>query len=407
MRTGATPGSDTVGGGPAPLAPLEVATGLVAGREPVAAPLPLVRKGGGPMAALEDVIRPALQRPPCLVSFSGGRDSSVILAVATRLSRREGLPLPVPATIRFRNARFAEESVWQELVVRHLGLDEWLRLEFDAELDTVGPFATAALRRHGLLWPFNSFFHAPLLEAARGGSLLSGVGGDEVFFTQWSLAVGWSMLTGRLRPTRRRVKTVGLNLGLSLAPMAVRRAVQGSGKSLPWLRPDAQRAYVSAMADWESRAPLRFDACMRTWWWPSRYLQLMRWSFITLASTWEVDAVHAFSEPLFLAALADSVGWMGFPSRDDAMRRLFADVLPDEVLSRPMKAAFGEVFTSRHTREFVERWSGEGVDLELVDPEVLRATWSSPEPDGRSLQLLQAAWLAADSVTGRGERPPR
>ena len=41
----------------------------------------------------------ALRRPPCLVSFSGGLDSSALLAVATAVARREGLDDPVPATL--------------------------------------------------------------------------------------------------------------------------------------------------------------------------------------------------------------------------------------------------------------------------------------------------------------------
>ena len=54
-----------------------------------------------PRAALEAVVLRALLRPPCLVSFSGGRDSSLVLAIASDVARRHGLPLPVPATNRF------------------------------------------------------------------------------------------------------------------------------------------------------------------------------------------------------------------------------------------------------------------------------------------------------------------
>src|SRR5215212_1324990 len=53
-----------------------------------------------PLEALEEAVLPALTQPPCLVSFSGGRDSSSVLAAATRAARREGLPAPVPVTLR-------------------------------------------------------------------------------------------------------------------------------------------------------------------------------------------------------------------------------------------------------------------------------------------------------------------
>lgn len=75
---------------------------------------------------MEHAVLPAVSRPPCVVTFSGGRDSSLVLAVAANVARREGLPQPVPATINFKGIKTAEESSWQELVIRHLGLDEWV-----------------------------------------------------------------------------------------------------------------------------------------------------------------------------------------------------------------------------------------------------------------------------------------
>ena len=163
---------------PYELTPLEVASGLVFGLAP---PRPLPTEiAGEPIDAFERAILPALQRPPCVVSFSGGRDSSAALAVAVRVARREGLPLPIPSTNRFPAVKDSHESDWQERVVAHLGIDDWLRPEFTDELDCVGPIATSVLRRYGLLWPFNAHFHVPHLEAAAGGSLLTGIGGDEI-----------------------------------------------------------------------------------------------------------------------------------------------------------------------------------------------------------------------------------
>jgi asparagine synthase (glutamine-hydrolysing) len=108
-----------------------------------------------PQAALEQSILPALARPPCGVSFSGGRDSSAVLALAAGLARREGLPLPIPVTNRFHHAPRADETAWQERVIEHVRPADWVKLDFTDELDVVGPFATGALRNHGLLWPCN------------------------------------------------------------------------------------------------------------------------------------------------------------------------------------------------------------------------------------------------------------
>ena len=96
---------------------------------------PRGRAGGpvgrwAPRAALEAAIRPLVRCAPCVVGFSGGRDSSALLAVAVALAAREGLDPPVPVSFRFPHAE-TRESEWQELVVRHLGLAEWARVEID------------------------------------------------------------------------------------------------------------------------------------------------------------------------------------------------------------------------------------------------------------------------------------
>ncbi|NAZ88647.1 asparagine synthase-related protein, partial [Kineococcus indalonis] len=132
-------------------------------------------------AAVEAAVLPALRRPPCLVSFSGGRDSSVVLAVATAVARREGLADPVPYSHRFPAVPDAHETPWQELVVGALGLREWQRPQWSEEMDVLGPVARAVLLRDGVLPPFNGHLHEPVFAAARGGSVLTGIGGDELF----------------------------------------------------------------------------------------------------------------------------------------------------------------------------------------------------------------------------------
>ena len=66
--------------------PLELAAGRMFGEDPEAPGIAHVElRGTTPLSALEEAILPALEREPCLVSFSGGRDSSAVLAVATRV----------------------------------------------------------------------------------------------------------------------------------------------------------------------------------------------------------------------------------------------------------------------------------------------------------------------------------
>jgi asparagine synthase (glutamine-hydrolysing) len=139
---------------------LEIATGIVFGAPARPAPLDASQP---PSAALAAAVRPAVLRGPCYVSFSGGKDSSAVLAAAVAVARREGLADPVPVTIRAADEPLSDESEWQERVLAHLGLGDWIRVEVRDELDAVGPYAARALERHGLLWPFNVHFHAPML----------------------------------------------------------------------------------------------------------------------------------------------------------------------------------------------------------------------------------------------------
>ena len=162
------------------LTPLEIASCVVVGPSGARIAPADQSPATDPAVALERVIAQALQRPPCLVSFSGGHDSSLVLAAATRAARREQLPLPIPVTWRPTDAPRAEESAWQEAVVAALQLSDWIRLPTGDDLDFVGPVATDVLRRHGVLHPANAYFHAPLLKEAAGGTLLTGVGGDQV-----------------------------------------------------------------------------------------------------------------------------------------------------------------------------------------------------------------------------------
>ena len=83
------------------LTPREVAYGFAYGKCDQLGPLPRVAARWRPLAAMESAILPALRRPPCLVSFSGGRDSSIVLAVAASAARRQGLSLPIPVTRAF------------------------------------------------------------------------------------------------------------------------------------------------------------------------------------------------------------------------------------------------------------------------------------------------------------------
>ncbi len=370
------------------LSPLEVAAGFPIG---AAAPTPSTEvPAGGPVAALEDAMLPALQRGPCVVSFSGGRDSSAILALATRLARREGLAVPVPVTLRFPEAPAADESAWQEQVVRHLGLIEWERVEVTDELDLVGPVAGVVLRRHGLLWPPNTHFHQPILDRARGGAVLTGIDGDGLF-ASWRWARPARIVRGRLRPQSSDLP----RMLLASAPTTLRGAVERRRPpiALRWLSARGQADLDEVRAEERASEPARWDRWI-DWYARRRSLRMVIEGLRLLAGDVDVLPVHPFADPRFLGTLARDRRWGGIGDRTRAMELLCGDLLPQEVVQRGSKAGLDVPFWNRHSRAFARAWDGDGAG-ELVDARALRDEWRSATPHACASTLLQAQWLDA------------
>jgi hypothetical protein len=83
--------------------PLEIASGRCTANTTSRGARAHWRSGIDAARRARGAILPALRRTPCLVSFSGGRDSSSVLGAATRAGRRQGLSLPVPIAQALRN----------------------------------------------------------------------------------------------------------------------------------------------------------------------------------------------------------------------------------------------------------------------------------------------------------------
>jgi len=384
------------------LTPLEELWGIPLGPDRHTPPLDTEAPALSPREALEASVIPALQRPPCTVSFSGGVDSSVVLATAVHVARREGLPAPVPITNRFPGLQEADEAQWQERVISHLGLNDWLRLEWEEELDVLGPVARTVLRRHGLLFPSNSFFHYPMLERAAGGSLLTGIGGDELF-KRVARLLATQFLYERRRPRIRELR----RSAFQLSPRPIRRAVDAWRDEyfdqFRWIRAPQRRDLRRTSADWQSRGPLRNDRALREWWWRSRMLQCGRASMRALAGDFDATIAHPLADPGVLQALARAGGatGIGHGSRIRGVKQLVADLLPRETLERRDKTTFDGAFWRGHARAFAAQWDGSGVNAEHVNVDALRAEWSKPSPFPQSFIQLQRAWLSKSA----GESP--
>ncbi|MEU4780693.1 asparagine synthase-related protein [Micromonospora sp. NPDC023633] len=358
--------------------PYDLATGLVTGVAPPDAaqegPLCVVPTLLSPLAALEAAVLPALRRPPCLVSFSGGLDSSVVLAVAVRVARREGLPDPVPVTWRFTGAPRAYESPWQDEIIRVLDVGrDWQILTADDDLDLVGPVARRFLHRFGVLHPLNLHLHLPIVELAAGGSLLTGVGGDQIL-AGWRRPAPASLLerAGRLRAVvrRRRPATV----------------------VFPWLRPAAARHVRRAFLAEERAEPERLDERV-AWHLRRRDLRTSVACFTRVADAHDVRLVQPLLDSVFAGALTGWAGHRRRPTRAELLAGIAAGELPASVTAPRRKAHFLAVFLRRPTREFVRHWDGHGIDEDVVDAAALRKVWSRwPIPECTA-GLVQDLWL--------------
>lgn len=352
-------------------------------------------RSSDPVTALERTLLPALQGSPCIIGFSGGRDSSVILAVAVRLARREGLPLPIPVTNRFPGVPEAEESQWQELVIRHLEIDDWVRREFREELDLLGQPAQESLRRHGVLWPATLHNRAPSIAVAHGGCYIDGEGGDEIL-GEFRI----TPITQALRKDRALNRDAVRKGTYALSPRWYRRRVETrrmwAGWDRTWLRPSVADWYVTCSADNEAGLPLRYPAAVRRVAHRRAVIVAMQ-NLDAMGRALGVRYVHPFYDASFLAALASTGGRFGHSGRTATMRAIFNGLLPDALLAREHKAYFNTAFIQQRSRAFLDSWDGAGLDPDLIDLDALRKVWSEPRVHAGTYQLMHAAWLATQS----------
>jgi len=347
------------------------------------------------LAVLALPIAELLAAGPVGVLFSGGRDSSALLALATTTAKRLGLAAPAAITCVYPELPDPDELAAQRAVIDAVRPGDWIRIEVRDEQDLLGPAAQRGLRRHGYLYPATTHSWEPIYAAVPGFRLLDGEGGDEVF--------GHSRATALAHLIRRRGVPYAGRRGqvtVAVAPSMVRKAAsrRAARAELPsWLRPAAKREYLRRVASEAAAEPLDWrDAVRRQ---PLRRGNVAsEKSRRIIAADHDVELISPFLAPGFLDVLARYGGRLGFTSRTTAMRELFGDLLPESVTHRHTKANFNNVFCGHYTRDFATKWDGiGGIDPNIVDPDALRACWLSPMPHGASFGLLHQAWLAAEA----------
>ena len=284
------------------LTALEIASSEILGTVPLQFPSWLNQS---PVAALEGVLLAALQREPCCVTFSGGRDSSLLLALIMHIARREGLSEPVVLTVRFPNSQLSGESEWQELVIEHVGAKRWEIIQQSYEIELIGDLALQIRRRHGLLYPPNTHFFVPLLQFAKGGVIVTGQAGDDLLLG-WQARRVADLLARRRQPWRGDLKA----LARATMPRTVRRPIamtraarRASDDGLQWLRPSVAAHLARAQARERVDQPRSWDAWVR-WRAAWRGRALSRENEAMLAAEADVEMVHPFQDPGVIASLA-------------------------------------------------------------------------------------------------------
>ena len=386
-------------GGLAPLEDLEIASGTVLEPASPVRVAPGPRDPRGARGALEDLVLPALARGPVSVSFSGGRDSSLVLAVACHVARREGLPDPVAVTIRHESPD-SEETAFQELVVAHLGLQDWVRVDVGTDMDLLGADATDFLRASGVLAPPNAYLHLPMVRAAGSGTLLTGAGGDEILGPARDR---YLRVLQRAAPPRPRD---ALSLGYALAPRRVRRwrEQRRPYPFAPWLTASARLAVQARLGAATAAESPRWDVSARSYA-RSRGVVLGNAGLAQVGAHHGVDVQSPLLATGFVDAFAADLGWAGPPDRTTSMRRLAGDLLPVEVVERRTKAVFDAVVWGPRYREFARTWTPDllapGI-RSLVELDRLAEELAGARPVYQLMALVQQSWLRSGAA-GRQE----
>ena len=239
------------------------------------------------------------------------------------------------------------------------------------ELDCVGPVASAVLARHGLLWPPNAHFHAPLFE--RGARRLVP---DRDRRRRAARLVAVVPRAPRARAARSCPRPRdAFAVAFALAPPRLRAArdAPAHARSLP-VAPRARRRAAGT------------EACRRR---GCRAVRLARRHPLQRQPPLP-GCRHAKprrpgrsrgcgARPPLPRARASSRRSRRCRARRDSTAvverwtRSSATCSPRMCAPAATKASFDGAFWHEHSRELVARWAGEGVDPTLVDVERLRA----------------------------------
>ncbi|MBO9531429.1 MAG: asparagine synthase [Solirubrobacteraceae bacterium] len=327
---------------------------------------------------------------PVVVAFSGGIDSSVILALAVHVAREHGYALPHPVALTVPGSDDADERDWRELVLAHLGLGPAEEIDARPHLELVGEQALRILEAVGPVIPPNAHALLPILDQAHGATVITGSGGDELLdgaprrFT--------SARRSGFRPTRAGLP--GL-LWADAPHRLLRRHLRAHSPwhEADWLRAPARAELIDRQTEDDVSVPRGWAESTAALW-RTRQFHALRLATEVAGEVAGVPVLVPFERAEVFAAFAAHYGERFPGTRARMVNELAGDLLPDELIGRTSKALLGDAFFGPRTRAFAEQWDdAAGVNAGLVDLEAVRASWLEPGGDYRTSLLLQQAWL--------------
>lgn len=365
---------------------VELALGTPLGVVPPALQLPVPT--GPPREVLEQTIagHHATGRP-VYVCFSGGRDSSAVLALAVSVARRLDAPPPIPVTLRFTDHPESDESDWQQMVVDHLSLHDWIVIE-RPDADLLDPTITTLLSQWGLFFPSQIGSYLPIVSAAAGGVLLTGEGGDESF-GGWRFRAAAHPWSWGPWSAAKAVAVAAASHG----PAPVKRWYRRRNPMHSWLTVAGRRAIDEVLDGRDEIEPVSWHRYL-AWAFARRAWDKAQHTLAAIGDAEGCQIVHPLADPALLASLATAWPRTGPADRTDVMQAVVGDLLPQAVVERETKAVLASVFVGPRSRAFIEQWDGSGVDGEWIDAERLRTVWLRRYPYVGSFNLLHQAWLA-------------
>jgi asparagine synthetase B (glutamine-hydrolysing) len=338
---------------------------------------------------------------PAFVLFSGGVDSSFLLALATQLARRHGLEEPTAITYRYPNEHTRPDEQYQDALAESIGLRNWVVIERESA-EVIGPDAERVIRILGDLPGVATISaHMAAIDVARqrpGSVIITGEGGDTTFSFQ-PASIPAALAQSAWRNVRRpRVFAQHVRRSLPFVAPKVRPA--SLLEWYPFLTADGLAEIHRRKLLPPRRRPLgRLRAIDMNQ--QRGYVLDGIASFDSLAAHHGIGYLHPLREDAFVTALVRTTPRRAFTGRNELLEHLWPGVLTDVVRNRPGKAHFTEVYFGEACREFARRWDGRSLASPYIDNERLRDCWLGDTPFPGA-HLLQAAWAAEnDLLPGR------